>query len=87
MILEMYSVFDSKAKAFTQPWYAANQFVALRHFVAAVNDPETMFYKHPLDYTLYRVGSFNDESGVVVGSDKLLNLGLAATFKTKENAA
>lgn len=86
MILEVYSVFDSKAKAFMQPWYAANQFVALRHFVSAVNDPATVFYKHPSDFVLYRLGSFNDETGVLWASDQLLNLGLAATFKTREVA-
>lgn len=85
MTLEIYAVYDSKAKAFAQPWYAANQFVALRHWVSAVNDPQTVFYKHPEDFTLYRVGAFDDATGEIVPAAQHLNLGLAATFKTKEH--
>jgi len=66
MKINVYSVFDSKAAVFANPFYMANDAVALRGFAGAVNSPESMLYKHPEDYSLYRLGTFDDSVGLLV---------------------
>lgn len=40
---------------------------AIRQFQDAINDQQTggSIHKHPDDYDLYRVGTYNDETGLV----------------------
>lgn len=75
-----YAVYDSKAKFFTAPFFCANDMVALRLFAGAVCDPATDLHKFPADYTLFRVGEYDDEKGELVPALKLENLGIAAQF-------
>ncbi|WNK12916.1 MAG: nonstructural protein [Microvirus sp.] len=56
----VYSVFDSKTKAFTRPFMMANNETALRMFDDVVNDNEHPISKHPEDYTLYRIAEYDD---------------------------
>jgi len=65
MKLNVYSVFDVKAAVYANPFYMPNDLVAIRGFTGAVNSPDSMLYKHPEDYMLYRLGSFNDSIGLL----------------------
>lgn len=81
MMLKMYSVFDSKAAAFLPPFFMHTDNVAKRTFSDCANDPQHMFSKHPEDYTLFCLGSFDDVTGVVSVKSQHDNLGLAAIHK------
>jgi len=70
----LYSIFDSKAESFLQPFFAPTDAVALRWVRAAINDPQHDFHKYSADYTLFRVGSFSTKTGEVK-SMALVNLG------------
>jgi len=61
MKLEIFAVFDNKAAAFLPPFFMANGAVACRSFQEVCNDPNSQFYKHPEDYTLYSIGFFHDD--------------------------
>lgn len=63
MIKNIYSVFDKKAQLFCAPFCSVNDHTALRDFTYAANDPTTDIHRYSLDYSLYYVGSFDDESG------------------------
>lgn len=63
MILEIYSVYDSKAKAFIPPFFLHNKDVALRHFTDTVNDKNSSINKNPGDYALFYLGIFDDNTG------------------------
>lgn len=63
MLLEIYSVYDTVSKSFTQPFYQVNEGVARRNIAAAVNNKEHNFNVAPGDYELYRVGKFDDQTG------------------------
>lgn len=67
MILEVYSVFDAQAGLFIHPLYAVTRGQAQRSFADMVQDPSAPFAKHPGDYHLYRLGSFDDQSGRISG--------------------
>lgn len=63
MKLNVYSVHDRKAAVFARPFIAPNDGMALRSYAAAKMDPTTELSKFPEDFALYRLGSFDDESG------------------------
>ncbi len=62
MKLEIFSVYDSKAGAFIVPFFLPNVAMAVRSIRDAGIDREHMFGRHPEDYTLYHVGTFDDHS-------------------------
>lgn len=58
----IFTVYDVKAKAYTPPFFIHTQDMAVRGFADAINDQQHAFGKHPEDYTLYKLGTFNDTS-------------------------
>jgi len=66
MLQKMYSVYDEKAQAFSPPFFLHADGMATRAFSDCVNAPSHHFSKHPYDYTLFRLGEFDDLTGTVV---------------------
>lgn len=83
MQLCMYSVFDNKAKIFLQPFFMQNDAVATRFFVDAANDPDSIICKHPEDYALMYLGTFDNETSEFYINVSPHSLGLAASFKNQ----
>lgn len=77
--LQIFTVYDSASRMFLEPFVAATLEVALRMFREAVNKPGHQFNKFPGDYTLFHVGEFDQEDGMV-HSAKPHNLGVAITL-------
>jgi len=77
----IFAVYDSKAKVFAIPFFLPSEAVAVRAFAAAANDLDTQLGKFPEDFTLFQVGSYNDENGQIFGLEPFKNLGLGAQFK------
>lgn len=67
--MQIYSVHDSKAEAFMQPFFAANEAVALRYVSTAVNTVDHEFRRHTEDYSLYHIGEFHETSGEIGSFD------------------
>lgn len=65
MMQNIYTVRDSKAEAFLTPWFMANDQMAIRTFATSVNDQNHMFHHNPEDFTLVRLGTYDDASGVI----------------------
>lgn len=63
MELKVFSIFDEKAKVFSNPFYMGHNGQALRAFSDLVQDKQSSIAKHPGDYKLYLLGTFNDVSG------------------------
>lgn len=63
MLLEIYSVHDSKAEAFLPPFSTQNHAVALRMIDDALLDPNHGFSRHAADYTLFHLGAFDQNTG------------------------
>ena len=84
MILQVYSVFDEKAKAYMTPFFQQTNGMAQRAFSDAVNDRDHAFCRHPDDYFLFRVGSFNDETGEFETAVPPENLGGALVYVVME---
>lgn len=61
----MYCVRDVQV-GFNSPMVDINDNTATRNFTMAVNDPNNgVMHFSPADYDLYRVGTFDTESGLV----------------------
>ena len=56
---------DSKAESFSQPMLYTAKGAALRAFQDAVNDSAHELGKHPEDYSLFFLGSYNDNTGMI----------------------
>lgn len=80
MISKVYSLFDSKALYFEAPFFMLNRNMAMRLFADWAQDPKTMIFRHPEDYTLYELGEFDDQT-CVIKSGPPESLGNAAQFK------
>lgn len=59
------SIKDTAADAFGRPVYVATEGVAIRQFQDEVNraSEDNQIYRHPDDFHLYALGSFDDVSG------------------------
>lgn len=82
MIRNIYSVYDSKLITFMQPFVADNDQAAISIFTSAVSEPGTEPFNYPADYSLFRVGQFNDETGHIEKTQHE-NLGIASQFQRK----
>lgn len=82
-MLKVFSVFDSKAVAFIQPFFSVNSAVAIRDFSRAARDPSTGFFQHPADFTLFELGEWDPSSGSLVMGDKVA-LGSALEFRAAD---
>lgn len=83
MITKAFSVFDSKSEVYGAPYFNQHPGVAVRVFTDLVNDPNTVIAKHPEDFTLFEVGSFDDSKGVMLPLGTPINLGVASVFISK----
>lgn len=65
MILGMYSIRDFKS-GFLSPTVEVNDMVARRNFEHAVlNSDQSLFFSHPEDYALFKIGEMDTDMGVI----------------------
>lgn len=64
MILKVFTVYDSKVEAYLSPFYMPTVASAIRAWETTVNDPSTQFSRHPADYTLFEIGTFDDATAM-----------------------
>lgn len=81
--LKVYSIYDSAVEVWCNPFFLPNKGAALRSWAATANDPSTQIYANPGDFTLFEIGEWNDETGVIHMYEAKINLGLALEFKSK----
>lgn len=62
---QLFSVYDSKAKAYMPPFVMHENAMAVRVFADCINDTSHAFGKNPQDYTLFNIGEFDDNKGQV----------------------
>lgn len=80
MILNIFSVFDSKAEAFMSPFFMNSKGSAIRAFTEISHDKTHAFGKNPEDFTLFHLGSWNDSSASFDLLATPASLGLAIEF-------
>lgn len=68
MELKVFSIFDEKAEVYGQPFFMPHNGLALRAFSDLVGEVGTNVNKHPSDFKLYVLGSYDDVSGKIVSN-------------------
>lgn len=62
----MTTIYDEKAEIFSHfPHPASTENDAIRAFSDALTNPQSEFSKHPLDYSLYHIGTYDVITGEV----------------------
>lgn len=80
MILKVYAVYDSKTEAYFPPFYDVTNAAALRNFEDKINTPNHPWCKHPEDFSLFCIGTFDDNNGVITGVSPHVTLGTAIEY-------
>lgn len=63
MELKVFSIRDSKAEIYNQPFFNKSHGEAERNFQMLIADEKSMVSKYPEDFDLYFIGTYDDESG------------------------
>jgi len=84
MIRKIFSVYDCKSELYLNPFFMSTKGEALRAFGDIANDPQSQIGKHPCDFSLMEIGSFDDAKGMVMPMLTPLSLGVAIEFKAQD---
>lgn len=84
MRFKLFSIYDSKAEAHLPPFSFAATGMAVRAFADMANDPQHQVGRHPEDYTLFELGTFDDEHALVEMYPAKQSLGNALEYCTNE---
>lgn len=77
---KVFSIYDSKAEAFLQPFFSPTAATAVRGFERAAQDESTDFHRYAGDYSLFEIGEWDQSQGTWIAHEAKINLGLASQF-------
>lgn len=80
MKLNVYSMFDSAAKAFTRPMFFNLDGEAIRAFQTEANRKDSPVCNFPDQFTMFHIGTYDDSTSVFVSVNPR-SLGLAIQYK------
>lgn len=82
MIYGIYAIKDAKT-AFMPCTVDYNNDSAIRNFEHAVRTPDSLMASHPVDYALYRLGTYDTETGMITVDDLPVQIADAAAVVRK----
>ena len=59
---QIYAIYDTAASIYT-PTFAEADGIVTREFSDLCNNPESPYGQHPEDYSIFRLGLFDDQTG------------------------
>lgn len=80
MITKVFSVYDSKASLWMNPFFMQANGQAIRAFSDEANDPKSQLGRHPTDFVLFCIGEFDDNTGQLVAFMPPTQLGMASDY-------
>lgn len=83
MIRSVFAVKDAKAEIFSPPMLSVNTGTMLRSLLDALGDPGHQYSRHPEDFVLYELGTFDDSNGVFDLLDAPASLMLLSDLDTE----
>lgn len=75
--LKIFTIRDSKAEAYLNPFFMQSAGMAIRAFQTCANDPQHDFNKYSGDFSLFEIGEYTEETGHIKMHESKINLGLA----------
>lgn len=77
----VFAVYDSKAEYYKNPFLMSSKGEAIRAFSDLANDLQTEVGKHPEDFTLFYLGTWDEITAKYSMSNTLISLGVALEYK------
>lgn len=65
-------IHDTCSDSWLSPMFWQTRRQAVRAFKDVIADKNTEFARHPEDYNLFSLGTFDEQSGAVVGAEPVL---------------
>ena len=65
MVYGVFSIYDDKASVYLPPFVAKTVGEADRLFDSVIKDSDSTIASYPADHSLYQIGSYNDDSGLI----------------------
>jgi len=81
MNLKAFSILDTKSDTFAPPFFFSTTGQAVRAFKDLVNDDRSTVHRHPSDYRLFCIGTFDDLTGELCKLDQVEPLGYASDYR------
>lgn len=69
MLLKAFTIYDTKVQVYHAPFFMPNAAAAIRAFNDLAADPGTTIGRHPSDYVLFEIGSFNDQNASLMSAE------------------
>lgn len=63
--MRIYAVYDDKARVYGTPQFMLTDGIAIRTLADVVKEPSSMIAKHPEDFSMYELGSYDEASGKI----------------------
>lgn len=70
MRLNVYTIFDTASGAYMRPFFMQSDGQAIRSFKDISLDADHAVGQHPEDYSLWRIGTFNDNNAKLEAEDR-----------------
>lgn len=67
--MKIYAVKDEAVEAFMQPFFGKARGQAVRSFMEECQRKDSDFAKHPGDFTLWEIGTYDEEKGHIQGQE------------------
>ena len=83
MTYGIYAVRDVKT-GFLSPTLDVNGDSAIRNFEHAVHRADSLFYTHASDYSLYRIGDYDTDTGTIIPAVPVVHIVDADALLRKE---
>lgn len=77
---QVFAIYDTKALMYNLPFFQRSQSSAIRTFTDMANDPKSIINRHPQDFVLYYLGTFDDASGEFDQLSNPEHIGAASSF-------
>lgn len=63
--MKVYALFDEKSQSYGTPFFQLADGQASRSLQELVNDPQSLVAKYPEDFALYKLGEFDERTGML----------------------
>lgn len=81
----VYTVRDNKAEAYLTPFFMRSDGEAKRALIASSEDIKSNFNKYPEDFSLWKLGEYEDTNGSLIPMKTNLCLGNIVDIKSEFN--
>jgi len=85
MIVRAYTIFDTKGLTYSNPFYAPTDGAAVRIVQDAANDLNTQLGRHPADFVVYNVGTYDDQNGIFQATERVHVIDVVALVSNRKD--